>query len=128
MIWSGLGWDPQAAVVELLRQHSHALVGDVDADSFAHGLLALEKNWQRTESVCVWHFHPDAMAEPGFSPDAAVAFWDLTNRRDWHVCEQMQLGVRSRAYRPGPYSNREDLLHGFDQLIRSAEWRVRSTP
>ena len=81
----------------------------------------------RTEIVCEWHFHPDAMAGPTFSPDDAVSFWDLTNRQDWHVCEQMQLGLRSRAYRPGPYSNREDLLHGFDQLIRSAENRVRSS-
>ena len=72
----------------------------------------------RTEIVCEWHFHPDAMASPDFSPDDAVAFWDLTNRQDWHVCEQMQLGVRSRAYRPGPYSNREDLLYGFDRMIR----------
>ena len=22
-----------------------------------------------------------------------MAFWDLTNRQDWHVCEQMQLGL-----------------------------------
>jgi Rieske 2Fe-2S family protein len=73
----------------------------------------------RTEIVCEWHFHPQAMADPGFSPDAAVEFWDMTNRQDWHVCEQMQLGVGSRAYRPGPYSNREDLLLGFDRLIRS---------
>jgi Rieske 2Fe-2S family protein len=75
----------------------------------------------RTEIVCQWHFHPDALAAPGFSPDDAVAFWDLTNRQDWHVCEQMQLGLRSRAYRPGPYSNREELLHGFDCLIRAEE-------
>jgi Rieske 2Fe-2S family protein len=71
----------------------------------------------RTEIVCEWLFHPDAISEPGFSPDDAVAFWDLTNRQDWHVCEQMQLGLKSRAYRPGPYSHREELLHGFDQLI-----------
>ena len=45
----------------------------------------------------------------------------MTNRQDWHLCEQMQLGVRSRAYRPGPYSNREDLLHGFDRLIRTGQ-------
>ena len=45
----------------------------------------------------------------------------LTNRQDWHVCEQMQLGLKSRAYRPGPYSRREDLLHAFDRLIRSEE-------
>jgi Rieske 2Fe-2S family protein len=73
----------------------------------------------RTEIVCEWHFHPQAMAEEDFRPDAAVAFWDMTNRQDWHVCEQMQLGIGSRAYRPGPYSSREDLLHGFDSIIRS---------
>ena len=77
----------------------------------------------RTEIVCEWLFHPDALAEPGFDPDDAVAFWDVTNRQDWHVCEQMQLGLTSRAYRPGPYSHREDLLHGFDQLILEREQR-----
>jgi Rieske 2Fe-2S family protein len=73
----------------------------------------------RTEIVCEWHFDPEAMARPEFSPGDAFSFWDLTNRQDWHVCEQMQLGVRSRAYRSGPYSNREELLYGFDRLIRS---------
>jgi Rieske 2Fe-2S family protein len=73
----------------------------------------------RTEIVCEWHFHDDAISEPDFSPDDVVSFWDMTNRQDWHVCEQMQLGVKSRAYRPGPYSKREDLLHGFDRLIRA---------
>ena len=47
----------------------------------------------RTEIVCEWLFHPDAIAAPDFDPDDAVAFWDLTNRQDWHVCEQMQLGL-----------------------------------
>ncbi|MGC8641536.1 MAG: aromatic ring-hydroxylating oxygenase subunit alpha [Isosphaeraceae bacterium] len=81
----------------------------------------------RTEIVCEWHFHPDALGEPGLSSDGAVAFWDMTNRQDWHVCEQMQLGVGSRAYRPGPYSNREDLLYGFDCLIRSKEGATAGT-
>ena len=75
----------------------------------------------RTEIVCEWHFHPAAMANPGFRLNDAVTFWDMTNRQDWHVCEQMQLGLKSRAYRPGPYSRREDLLHAFDQWIRSEE-------
>jgi glycine betaine catabolism A len=73
----------------------------------------------RTEIVCEWHFHPEGMATSGFCLDDAVSFWDQTNRQDWHVCEQMQLGLTSRAYRPGPYSRREDLLHAFDQWIRS---------
>jgi Rieske 2Fe-2S family protein len=75
----------------------------------------------RTEIVSEWLFHPDTMAAPEFEPDDAVAFWDLTNRQDWHVCEQMQLGLKSRAYRPGPYSHREELLHGFDRLILERE-------
>ena len=45
-VWSGLGWDPEADVVELLRQYSRAFVGEEIADEFAQGLLALEGNWQ----------------------------------------------------------------------------------
>ena len=75
----------------------------------------------RTEIVCDWLFHPGAIARHDFDPDDAFAFWDLTNRQDWHVCEQMQLGIKSRAYRPGPYSHREQLLHGFDRLILERE-------
>jgi len=46
MIWSGLGWDPNADAGELLRQYARALVGEVDAGGFAKGLVALERNWQ----------------------------------------------------------------------------------
>ena len=41
----------------------------------------------------------------------------MTNRQDWHVCELAQAGISSRGYRPGPYSNREDLLYAFDRFI-----------
>ncbi len=75
----------------------------------------------RTEIVCELLFHPDTMAAADFDPDDAVAFWDLTNRQDWHVCEQMQLGLGSRAYQPGPYSHREELLPQFDQIILERE-------
>jgi Rieske 2Fe-2S family protein len=68
----------------------------------------------RTKVVCEWYFDPQAMAQPGFDPGDAVEFWDMTNRQDWHVCELSQLGVGSRAYRPGPYADAEQLLHAFD--------------
>jgi glycine betaine catabolism A len=71
----------------------------------------------RTINVCEWHFHPDEMAREGFSASDAVDLWDMTNRQDWHVCELSQAGIGSRAYTPGPYSNREDLLYAFDRLI-----------
>ena len=71
----------------------------------------------RTINVCEWHFHPAELARPGFDAADAIDFWDLTNRQDWHVCELSQAGIASRAYTPGPYSNREDLLYAFDRLI-----------
>jgi Rieske 2Fe-2S family protein len=71
----------------------------------------------RTINVCEWHFHPDAFARAPFDASDAIEFWDMTNRQDWHVCELSQAGISSRAYRPGPYSNREDLLYAFDRMI-----------
>ncbi len=71
----------------------------------------------RTINVCEWHFQPSELARPDFDAADAIDFWDLTNRQDWHVCELSQAGISSRAYTPGPYSNREDLLYAFDRMI-----------
>jgi glycine betaine catabolism A len=71
----------------------------------------------RTEIVCDFHVHPDELARPGFDLAEIVEFWDLTNRQDWHVSELTQLGLKSRAYTPGPYSDREDLLYALDRLV-----------
>jgi hypothetical protein len=46
IVWSALGWDPDADVVEVLREYSRYFIGERYADSFAQGLLALERNWQ----------------------------------------------------------------------------------
>jgi glycine betaine catabolism A len=71
----------------------------------------------RTLNVCEWHFQPSELGKDSFDPSDCVDFWDLTNRQDWHVCELSQAGISSRAYVPGPYSNREDLLYAFDRFI-----------
>ena len=75
----------------------------------------------RTEIICEWHFHPMEMARPDFQADDAVEFWDLTNREDWRISELSQAGIKSRAYRPGPYSTREGLLHAFDRMVLERE-------
>jgi len=79
----------------------------------------------RTEIICEWHFHPAEMAKPGFQGDDAVEFWDLTNREDWRISELSQLGIKSRAYKPGPYSTREGLPHAFDQMVVEREARAK---
>jgi Rieske 2Fe-2S family protein len=69
-----------------------------------------------TESrvVCQWLVHPDAPGASGYHIEDAEEFWDLTNRQDWHICEQSQLGISSRVYRPGPYSPRESIPAAWD--------------
>lgn len=69
----------------------------------------------RTKVICEWLFDPVAMAAPGFDYSDAVEFWDLTNRQDWAVSELTQLGIASRSYVPGPYSQQEGLLRAFDR-------------
>jgi Rieske 2Fe-2S family protein len=72
----------------------------------------------RTEIICEWHFHPTELAKPHFQLDDAIEFWDRTNREDWWISEQSQAGIQSRAYEPGPYSEREELLWSFDEIVR----------
>ncbi len=78
----------------------------------------------RTEIVCEWHFQPSELARPDVQLDDAVEFWDVTNREDWWIAEQSQAGINSRAYRPGPYSEREALLWSFDDIVRRVAARV----
>jgi glycine betaine catabolism A len=70
-----------------------------------------------TEVVCEWHFHPDEIGQPGFDPRGAIEFWDETNKQDWELSDLAQEGIGSRGYIPGPYSNREELLHALDRFV-----------
>jgi phenylpropionate dioxygenase-like ring-hydroxylating dioxygenase large terminal subunit len=80
----------------------------------------------RTRIVCEWHFHPREMSKPDFEANDAIDFWDLTNREDWKICELSQLGIQSRAYQPGPYSQREKLLHAFDEMVLAREREAKT--
>jgi hypothetical protein len=66
--------------------------------------------------VCQWLFEPETIATSGFDPSDAIAFWDLTNRQDWHVCELQQRGTRSQSWVAGRYSNQEPSVHAFDLM------------
>jgi len=44
-VWSVLGWDPETPVKEILRQYSRYFISDRYSETFAHGLLGLERNW-----------------------------------------------------------------------------------
>ena len=69
-----------------------------------------------TRVVCQWLFEPSTIEAADFDPSDAIAFWDLTNRQDWHVCELQQRGTRSRSWTTGRYSNQEPSVHAFDLM------------
>jgi Rieske 2Fe-2S family protein len=69
----------------------------------------------RTLVESEWLFHPETLANPNNNMQDAIDFWDLTNRQDWDIVEQGQLGIRSRRYTPGPYSPRESIPAAWDR-------------
>lgn len=44
-LWSGLGWNPDEPVINILREFSRYFIGEEYRDTFAQGLMALERNW-----------------------------------------------------------------------------------
>ncbi|HYK92304.1 MAG TPA: hypothetical protein VE398_26320 [Acidobacteriota bacterium] len=46
ILWSSLGWDPEADIGGILRQYSRYFIGLEYQDGFAQGLFALEHNWR----------------------------------------------------------------------------------
>jgi glycine betaine catabolism A len=70
-----------------------------------------------TRVICEWLFEEDTIALPDFDPSEPIAFWDLTNRQDWHVCELQQRGTRSRSWVAGRYSNNEASVQAFDLMV-----------
>lgn len=46
MLWSALGWDPEADVFDILRQYGRYFIGAQFENEIAHALMSLEENWQ----------------------------------------------------------------------------------
>jgi hypothetical protein len=80
-VWSRLGWDPKAAVRDIVVDYCRFFFGSTVAESAADGILALEKNWE------------GPLATNG-SVDATLALWqrleraapELRGNWRWNVC------------------------------------------
>jgi Rieske 2Fe-2S family protein len=77
---------------------------------------------EKITNDCYWLFHPDVTKDTNNKHriQSAVDFWDLTNRQDWQVCEQMQQGTKSHRFTRGYYSGREDILLALDKEVLKA--------
>lgn len=61
----------------------------------------------RTIVVCDFLFHPNETGSAAFDPSDAVDFWDVVNRQDWAICENVQRGMASRVFASGFYAPME---------------------
>ena len=61
-----------------------------------------------TTVVCSLLFAAEERDRRSFAPSDAVQLWDLVNRQDWAICESVQRGMSSRAYRQGWFAPMED--------------------
>ncbi len=68
----------------------------------------------RTTVESEWMFSAANDGNPAFNPQDAIDFWDTTNRQDWNIVAQSQLGISSTRYSPGPYSPRESIPAAWD--------------
>jgi Rieske 2Fe-2S family protein len=78
--------------------------------------LAVDRTLVRT----TWLVHEDAVEGVDYDPENLTAVWDATNRQDRALVEMAQIGVRSPAYEPGPYSPHTEGL-----VERFCEWYVQ---
>ncbi len=46
IVWSGLGWDPDRGVLDILREYARYFMGESGGEALARGILALEENWR----------------------------------------------------------------------------------
>jgi len=72
-----------------------------------------------TTIVCDFLFHADEIAKPGFDPSDVIEFWNLVNRQDWSICESVQAGMSSRAFRHGYYAPMEDASLDIRRYLES---------
>lgn len=68
---------------------------------------------RHTRMTVTWFVNETAEEGRDYDVQNVTAFWQRTGEQDWKLCANNQAGVNSRAYRPGPYGNRETAINTF---------------
>ena len=74
----------------------------------------------RTAVRTTWLVHEDAVEGVDYDVETLTSVWKATNRQDADLVALSQSGIRSKAYRPGPYAPSEFMLDDF------TDWYVRT--
>ena len=66
-----------------------------------------------------WLVRADAVEGRDYALDRLLPFWKLTSEQDWKICENVQKGIASRSYVPGPLSRVKE-----GNVARFVDWYV----
>jgi Rieske 2Fe-2S family protein len=75
----------------------------------------------QTQVRTEWLVHKDAVERKDYSVEELTHVWLATNDQDRRVVEENQIGIRSPAYEPGPYSPVQE--GGVTQFV---DWYCRT--
>jgi Rieske 2Fe-2S family protein len=66
-----------------------------------------------------WLVDGQAVEGKDYTLERLLPIWDVTNKQDWTICADQQLGVSSRAYVPGPFSQvrERNVAHFLDWYL-----------
>jgi hypothetical protein len=143
-VWSGLGWDPDARVIDILREFGRYFIGEAEADDFAQGLLALERNWQgalvANDEVYVTlarframekNARPEVLANWRFQQALYRAYYDAYVRA--RLVHEMEIEERAMdALRAAASTGALSAIEAAEKILESAEapvaedWRRRA--
>ncbi len=71
----------------------------------------------QTQLTTKWLVHKDAVEGVDYSLEELTNVWLATNDQDRRICEENQIGVRSPAFEPGPYSPDHE-----DGVVQFVDW------
>lgn len=144
IVWSALGWNPDASIEEILREYGRYFIGERQGDSFARGIVALERNWQgpllTNEAVyeTLAQFQdlereatPQMLANWRFEQALYRAYYDAYTRSRLIHETQLEkramdaLGQARHAGSERAISDAESVLDGGNIVRVSEHWRAR---
>jgi phenylpropionate dioxygenase-like ring-hydroxylating dioxygenase large terminal subunit len=76
-------------------------------NDFVTLLRFVPRNETLTDVEAIWLVRGDAVEGRDYDVAKMIWMWDVTLQQDKRIIEDNQAGIRSRSYRPGPYTRQE---------------------
>ena len=115
---SSLSVMPSMTELEVNSIYGGAIPPNVTLDIGATGVMVIQLlpiSAQQTRVVDTYLFNAVDVAKPDFDPSSLSDFNELVAKQDFAVCERVQKGVASRAFKHGTLAEKDIFVYEFIQ-------------